>query len=106
MVLRPSSANHSTGTHFPKSSVPGSGGLFGMAPQVRSVNVLILGTGIAALSTALKLARDYEVLLVSKSSAEEGATRYAQGGIASVWSKTDSFEEHKQDTMTAGAGLC
>jgi len=75
-----------------------------MLPQV-----LILGTGIAGLSAALKFAgRDSvtEVTLISKEQAQEGATRYAQGGIASVWSKQDSFAEHVQDTLKAGAGLC
>ncbi len=71
------------------------------------MSVLILGTGIAGLSAALKLAeRGLEVTLVSKVEPAEGATRYAQGGIASVWSKEDSFEEHKRDTLEAGAGLC
>ena len=68
--------------------------------------VLILGTGIAGLSTALKFAEQSRVTLVCKSNPEEGSTRYAQGGIASVWSKEDSFEEHKKDTHAAGAGLC
>lgn len=69
-------------------------------------HVLILGTGIAGLSTALKFAANSQVTLVCKADRAEGATRYAQGGIASVWSKQDSFEEHKKDTLTAGAGLC
>ncbi|MGK5083060.1 L-aspartate oxidase [Bdellovibrionota bacterium FG-1] len=77
------------------------------SPQSR---VLILGTGIAGLSAALKFAKALpnaiEVTLVAKTEATEGATRYAQGGIASVWSKQDSFEEHHQDTLVAGAGLC
>src|SRR3954468_19843755 len=68
--------------------------------------VLIIGTGIAGLSTALKFARHVPVTLVCKADAAEGSTRYAQGGIASVWSKQDSFEEHQQDTLIAGAGLC
>ena len=68
--------------------------------------VLILGTGIAGLSAALKFSKTCKVVLVSKADRAEGATRYAQGGIASVWSKQDSFEEHKQDTLVAGAGLC
>jgi L-aspartate oxidase len=70
-------------------------------------HVLILGTGIAGLSTALKFAEGgaERVTLVCKGEAAEGATRYAQGGIASVWSKQDSFEEHQRDTLTAGAGL-
>ncbi len=72
------------------------------APQ----HVLILGTGIAGLSAALKFAEKARVTLVCKADRAEGSTRYAQGGIASVWSKTDSFEEHQQDTLTAGAGLC
>lgn len=73
--------------------------------MVRS-HVLVLGTGIAGLSTALKFAKESQVTLVCKGERAEGATRYAQGGIASVWSKQDSFEEHKKDTLIAGAGLC
>lgn len=84
--------------------------------------ILILGTGIAGLSAALKFARGLdlrgakagtpvsdlaiEVTVISKSDAAEGSTRYAQGGIASVWSEKDSFDEHEQDTIRAGAGLC
>jgi L-aspartate oxidase len=68
--------------------------------------VLILGTGIAGLSAALKFAQECNVILVCKADRAEGSTRYAQGGIASVWSKQDSFEEHKKDTFVAGAGLC
>jgi len=72
--------------------------------------VLILGTGIAGLSAALKFADrapvGTEITIVSKVEQSEGATRYAQGGIASVWSKEDSFQEHINDTLVAGAGLC
>lgn len=68
--------------------------------------VLILGTGIAGLSAALKFSNQTEVTLVCKADRSEGSTRYAQGGIASVWSGEDSFEEHKRDTHAAGAGLC
>jgi len=68
--------------------------------------VVILGTGIAGLFAALRFASFTKVTLISKSDAAEGATRWAQGGIASVWSKTDSFEEHISDTLTAGAELC
>ena len=78
-------------------------------------DVLILGTGIAGLFTAVRFADailpsspsgKLQITLICKSDPEEGATRYAQGGIATVWSKQDSFEEHKQDTLTAGAGRC
>jgi len=72
-------------------------------------HILILGSGIAGLSAALKYtsqSTDINVTLVSKSTLDEGSTRYAQGGIASVWSKQDSFDEHKYDTVIAGAGLC
>ena len=85
-----------------------------MQQTLHHSQVLILGTGIAGLSTALKFAHKLEgtnrppfkITLICKAEASEGATRYAQGGIASVWSKQDSFEEHKQDTLVAGAGLC
>ncbi len=72
----------------------------------RAPQVLVLGTGIGGLSAALKFAENAEVTVVCKAEPMEGATRYAQGGIASVWSKQDSFEEHKRDTLVAGAGLC
>jgi L-aspartate oxidase len=81
-----------------------------MTPSKRTPHVLILGTGIAGLSAALKFARSTEnpirVTVVAKADAAEGATRWAQGGIAAVWSKDDSIEEHKQDTFVAGGGLC
>ena len=73
------------------------------------MNILILGTGIAGLSAALKFARqnpDSRITVVAKADRAEGSTRYAQGGIASVWSKEDSFDEHTRDTLYAGAGLC
>jgi L-aspartate oxidase len=73
----------------------------------RTPHVLILGSGIAGLSAALKFAgTDIRVTLLAKADAAEGATRWAQGGIAAVWSKQDSFEEHVKDTLVAGADLC
>lgn len=69
-------------------------------------SVLIIGSGLAGLSLALKLTPRFHVVLVTKREALETATRYAQGGIASVTAATDNFESHIQDTLTAGAGLC
>jgi L-aspartate oxidase len=70
------------------------------------VDVLVLGSGIAGLSYALK-ASDYgRVALVTKKSDTESNTNYAQGGIASVVSEDDTFESHIEDTMVAGAYLC
>jgi L-aspartate oxidase len=67
---------------------------------------LILGSGIAGLSLAIKLSKLGTVALVSKREFLEGSTLYAQGGIAAVMSPEDSFERHIQDTLKAGAGLC
>jgi L-aspartate oxidase len=67
---------------------------------------LIIGAGIAGLSLALKLARQSKVLLIAKGGLEESNTWFAQGGIASVIDKTDSFAHHIADTIQAGAGLC
>ena len=67
---------------------------------------LVLGTGIAGLLAAHKLARLGTVHVVTKKRAVESNTNYAQGGIAAVVSRTDSFESHVQDTLKAGAGLC
>lgn len=67
---------------------------------------LIIGSGIAGLSLALKLARRQKVLVIAKSKLTESNTFWAQGGIASVLDAEDSFERHVQDTLVAGAGLC
>jgi L-aspartate oxidase len=67
---------------------------------------LVLGGGVAGLSFALQAARHGTVAVLTKRDRHEGNTTYAQGGIASVLSPTDSFEAHIQDTLEAGAGLC
>ena len=71
-----------------------------------TTDFLVLGSGIGGLSLALEAAEFGQVVLATKREAEESNTRYAQGGIATVLGKDDSFELHQQDTMTAGAGLC
>jgi L-aspartate oxidase len=67
---------------------------------------LVLGSGIAGLSFALQAARHGTVALLSKRGRSESNTAYAQGGIAAVFGPQDSFEQHIQDTLTAGGGLC
>ena len=69
-------------------------------------DVLIIGSGLAGLSLALKLADQKKVAVITKKSLLEGASVWAQGGIAAVLSQEDSLAEHIQDTLTAGAGLC
>ena len=67
---------------------------------------LVIGSGIAGLSYALRVARLGKVVVVTKKRDIDTATNLAQGGIAAVLSKEDSFELHEQDTLVSGAGLC
>lgn len=67
---------------------------------------LVIGSGIAGLSYALNAAKHGRVAIVTKKDRAESSTNYAQGGIASVTSKEDTFESHVRDTLVAGAGLC
>lgn len=69
-------------------------------------NIIIIGGGIAGLSLALKLADHNAVTLLTKRGLLESNTLYAQGGIAAVLDPNDSIEEHVQDTLVAGDGLC
>ncbi len=68
--------------------------------------VLIIGSGAAGLTLALRIADSHQVTIVSKDALSEGSTRYAQGGVSAVLDNTDSLEAHAADTMAAGAGLC
>src|SRR5437879_5442955 len=68
-------------------------------------DVLIVGSGAAGLTAALNLAETRKVAVIAKGALGEGATSWAQGGIAAVLEEGDSFEAHVNDTMVAGAGL-
>lgn len=73
-------------------------------------DILIIGAGVAGLSSAIRIARsrpDLKVTVLTKTIRTESNTRYAQGGVAAVWDmETDSFEKHVEDTLDAGDGLC
>ncbi|HFK5654019.1 TPA: L-aspartate oxidase [Enterobacter cloacae] len=68
-------------------------------------DVLIIGSGAAGLSLALRLAEHQNVIVLSKGPMSEGSTFYAQGGIAAVFDETDSIASHVEDTLVAGAGI-
>lgn len=71
----------------------------------KNTDVLIVGSGIAGLSLALRLSNDVKVILITKGKADECSTSWAQGGIASVTSRQDSFEKHLNDTYKNGHNI-
>lgn len=77
---------------------------------MHQTDFLVIGSGIAGLTFALKAAKEFpdkKILVVTKTQADETNTKYAQGGIAGVWdAANDSFEKHIEDTLIAGDGLC
>jgi len=73
---------------------------------IRKFDFLVIGSGIAGISFALKASKHGKVALLCKSTLEETNTSYAQGGIASVTHAPDTFEQHIQDTLVAGDGHC
>ncbi|MGQ1947436.1 L-aspartate oxidase [Geofilum sp. OHC36d9] len=72
----------------------------------KKYDFLVIGSGIAGLSFALKVAGHGRVCLITKQKLEETNTSYAQGGISSVTYQPDDFEKHVADTLNAGAGVC
>ncbi|HZU37669.1 MAG TPA: L-aspartate oxidase [Gemmataceae bacterium] len=69
-------------------------------------DILVIGAGIAGLRAALEVPPEFDVLVVTKDSLQQSNSNYAQGGIATVLSAEDRFENHIEDTLRAGAGLC
>jgi len=69
-------------------------------------DVLIVGSGLAGLSSALLLPANKKIAIITKREVDQGSSGWAQGGMAAVWNKNDSFEAHIKDTHIAGAGLC
>ncbi|MFC2152822.1 L-aspartate oxidase [Bacteroidota bacterium] len=74
--------------------------------MIKETDFLVIGSGIAGLSFALKVAEHGKAILISKSTLDESNTKYAQGGIAAVTYEPDNFEKHVEDTLVAGDGLC
>jgi L-aspartate oxidase len=75
----------------------------------RDADVVVVGSGVAGVTTVLAIRRklpDARVLLVTKSELDDGSTRWAQGGIAAALGPGDTPEQHLADTLTAGAGIC
>jgi L-aspartate oxidase len=72
----------------------------------RFTDVLVIGAGIAGLRAALEIPSDLDVLVVTKDQIQQSNSNFAQGGIAGVMSPEDRFEDHIEDTLKAGGGLC
>jgi L-aspartate oxidase len=71
-----------------------------------TADVVVVGSGVAGLTAALHAARAGSVLLITKVLVDDGSTRWAQGGVAAAVGLDDSPEDHLQDTLEAGVGLC
>ncbi len=106
MVFREASQDSCPGgitTKVQRDTLPSRAYIIAMTERC---DYLVIGSGLAGLSYALKMAAHGRVMILSKTSAPQTNTWRAQGGIAAVMSSDDSFENHIRDTLVAGAGLC
>jgi L-aspartate oxidase len=76
-----------------------------LSPSQYAFDVLIVGSGLAGLTAALRLAPTHRVAVLTKRAMSDGSSAWAQGGIAAVLAEGDTFDSHVQDTLVAGAGL-
>ena len=74
--------------------------------ESQTSDFLVIGSGLAGLSFALRAAERGRVVVLTKGEIQESNTNWAQGGIAAAVSESDSWELHEEDTLIAGAGLC
>src|SRR5579863_1384070 len=77
-----------------------------MVFMAKETDALVIGSGLAGLVLALKLADEFHVTICSKTQLSTTNSAMAQGGIAAVMAENDSFDQHVEDTVRAGAGLC
>src|SRR5580704_7475386 len=83
-----------------------------LAPEpgwTRQADVVVVGSGVAGVTAVLAIRRrlpDARILLATKSVLDDGSTRWAQGGVAAALGPEDSPQQHLEDTLTAGAGIC
>ncbi|MEJ6552452.1 L-aspartate oxidase [Psychrobacter pacificensis] len=103
-MSQPHSANQ-TRTTIPDNCIPDNCRSSRMSHIVKT-DVLIIGAGLAGLSTALSLPKSLNITVLSKAALEVCSSHYAQGGIAASLDKDDSVSDHVADTLVAGAGLC
>ncbi|MGO2996659.1 MAG: L-aspartate oxidase [Moraxellaceae bacterium] len=103
-MSQPHSANQ-TRTTIPDNCIPDNYRSSRMSHIVKT-DVLIIGAGLAGLSTALSLPKSLNITVLSKAALEVCSSHYAQGGIAASLDKDDSVSDHVADTLVAGAGLC
>nr|MCU0941171.1 FAD-dependent oxidoreductase [Hydrogenophaga sp.] len=73
--------------------------------MTQEFDVLVIGSGLAGLTTALHLAATHRVAVITKRALLDGSSNWAQGGIAAVLAEGDSYASHVEDTLVAGAGL-
>lgn len=91
---------------FPSPSVPWCPSDYNEAMDSQSSDFLVIGSGLAGLTFALRAAERGKVIVLTKAEIQESNTNWAQGGIAAAVSDADSWELHEEDTLIAGAGLC